>query len=150
MELNPSQRTAAAAIAGGVFLLTMSVVSVTVGSTKKQADWGVSITIVTAAAGLGMSGAGIRRLALAYYHELRGPLPPITKPLPIFYSDRDGGWTVAPPDPPIVSIFLLGDVTLRQEGFGWGVGGGVGGVGGCEGESDRDSDESEVLWSSTF
>lgn len=81
---------------------------------------------------------------MAFYRDMRGPLPPVAKPLPVIYSDRDGGWIAGPPDPPVVSIFLLGDVTLRQEGFGWGVDGV--GVGRVEG----DSEESGLLWTATL
>lgn len=38
----------------GVFLLTMSVVSATVGSSREEANWGVPLTIMTAAAGFAM------------------------------------------------------------------------------------------------
>ena len=71
-------------------------------------------------------GAGFVSLASAYDRMLRGPLPPIVKPLPLLFSEREGGWVVGPPDPPVVSVFLLGDVVLRQEegedhrGYGWG------------------------------
>ena len=93
-------------------------------------------------------------MAVAHEREMRGPLPRAAKPLPIFFSDRHGGWVAGPPDPPVVSIFLLGDVILRQEGFGWGVGDGGGGVGGgvvgCGRERDEGVEESGMLWSSTL
>ena len=37
-----------------------------------------------------------------------------------FFCERQGGWVAGPPDPPTVSIFLLGEVTLRQESFALG------------------------------
>lgn len=79
---------------------------------------------------------------------MRGPLPAEAKPLPVFYSDRYGGYIVGPPDPPMVTIFLLGDVTLRQEEFGWGDGGG--GAAGCDDDFGQDSEERGLLWSSSF
>ena len=54
VELTPSQRAAASSIAAGLFLLTMTVISVTVGSSREQASWGVPLTFVMAAAGLAL------------------------------------------------------------------------------------------------
>eukprot|EP00752_Nemacystus_decipiens_P007584 g6776.t1 len=140
VELTPSQRAAASSIAAGLFLLTMTVISVTVGSSREQASWGIPATFVTAAAGLALVGAGFVSLASAYDRMLRGPLPPIVKPLPVVYSEPDGGWIVGPPDPPVVSVFLLGDVVLRTEDreHGWAAagGGGSGGMGLGEAEED--------------
>ncbi|CAM9734990.1 unnamed protein product, partial [Ectocarpus sp. 8 AP-2014] len=116
VELTPSQRAAAITISAGAILLTACLVSLMVGSNDEKADWGVPLTMVTATTGFGMVGAGVRKLALAHDRRMRGPLPPFTKPLPVFFSDLHGGWIAGPPDPPVVSIFLLGDVRLRQEG----------------------------------
>lgn len=82
-------------------------------------------------------GAGFVSLASAYDRMLRGPLPPIVKPLPVVFSDRDGGWVTGPPDPAVVSVFLLGDVVLRKEnrGCGWGGDGSGEGLGGGLGEA---------------
>ena len=88
-------------------------------------------------------GAGFVSLASAYDRLLRGPLPPIVKPLPVVFSERDGGWVTGPPDPPVVTIFLLGDVVLRQEEqeLGWGGGGGGGGGGSRGGGRGRSREE---------
>ncbi|CAM9991791.1 unnamed protein product [Ectocarpus sp. 12 AP-2014] len=116
VELTPSQRAAAITISSGAILLTACLVSLIVGSNDEKANWGVPLTMITATTGFGMVGAGVRKLALAHDRRMRGPLPPFTKPLPVFFSDLHGGWIAGPPDPPVVSIFLLGDVRLRQEG----------------------------------
>ncbi|CAM9535262.1 unnamed protein product [Ectocarpus sp. 4 AP-2014] len=116
VELTPNQRAAAITISAGAILLTACLVSLIVGSNDEKADWGVPLTMITATTGFGMVGAGVRKLALAHDCRMRGPLPPFTKPLPVFFSDLHGGWIAGPPDPPVVSIFLLGDVRLRQEG----------------------------------
>ncbi|CAB1113105.1 unnamed protein product [Ectocarpus sp. CCAP 1310/34] len=116
VELTPSQRAAAITISVGTILLTACLVSLISGSTDEKANWGVPLTMIAATTGFGMVGAGVRKLALAHDRRMRGPLPPFTKPLPVFFSDQHGGWIAGPPDPPVVSIFLLGDVRLRQEG----------------------------------
>lgn len=132
--LTPSQRAAAACLSAGVFCLSVAIVSV---ATRNQADdvssWSIPITTLAAASGVAMVGAGLGRLAAAYCGEMRGVLPPLTKPLPLFYSEREGGWVVGPADPPTVPIFLLGDVTLRQEGV-------LSGLGGVEEEEEEEDD----------
>ncbi|CAM9827029.1 unnamed protein product [Pylaiella littoralis] len=134
VELTPSQRAAAASMAGGIFLLAMAVILFALGSVNEQANWGVPLTMVTAAAGLALVGAGLFHLTSAHSRAMSAPLPPEAKPLPLLFSERHGGWVACPPDPPVVSIFLLGDVTLREEGFGWDGDGGSDGDGGDIGD----------------
>ena len=132
VELTPAQRAAAASLVGGILCLTVAMVAVSL-RTKPTVSWSVPMTMLMAAAGMALVGTGLGQLAAAHCCKMRGPLPPLTTPLPVFFCERQGGWVVGPPDPPTVSIFLLGEVTLRQEGFGVGSAVGVeegGGVGG--------------------
>lgn len=119
--LTPSQRAAAAAISGGILFIVIAMVGCSLrrGMTE-TASWAVPMTMLMAAAGEGLLGAGLWRLAQEHCHALRGGVPEPAKPLPVLYSEREGGWIVGPGEPPTVSIFLLGEVLLRQEGFGTG------------------------------
>lgn len=96
-------------------------------------------------------GAGFVSLASAHDRVLRGPLPPIVKPLPVVFSERDGGWVTGPPDPPVVTVFLLGDVVLRQEdpGFGWGSSGSGSGSGTGSGRGGLGEADEDVYWGSS-
>lgn len=125
-ELTPSQRAAASSFVCGFFLMAACVVSLANRvSNERTASWGVPITVLMATLACAMIGAGLYRIALAHHHSIRSGLPPPAKPLPVFFSERQGGWVVGPADPPKVQIFLLGDVTLRQEGFSHDAGGRV-------------------------
>lgn len=117
-ELTPSQRAAASSFVCGFFLMAACVVSLANRVSGEQtASWGVPITVLMSTLACAMVGAGLYRIALAHHHLICSGLPPPAKPLPVFFSERQGGWVVGPADPPKVQIFLLGDVTLRQEGF---------------------------------
>ncbi|CAN0359176.1 unnamed protein product [Ascophyllum nodosum] len=123
-ELTPSQRTAAGSLVGGMLMLTVSVSAISNRIQARSASsWGFPLTILMATLGFAMIGYGLWRLASAYHRSIRGGLPPPAKPLPVFFSERQGGWIVGPADPPKVVVFLLGEVALRQEGFA--PGGGV-------------------------
>lgn len=117
-ELTPSQRAAATSFVCGFFLMAACVVSLANRvSSDRTASWGIPITVLMATLACATIGAGLYRIALAHHRSICGGLPPPAKPLPVFFSERQGGWVVGPADPPKVQIFLLGDVTLRQEGF---------------------------------
>ncbi|CAN0431002.1 unnamed protein product, partial [Laminaria digitata] len=114
VELTPNQRAAAASLVGGILCLTLSMLAVTLRA-EPVVSWGVPMTMLTAAVGMALVGAGLGQLAAAFCGTMRGPLPLAATPLPVFFCERQGGWVAGPPDPPTVSIFLLGEVTLRQE-----------------------------------
>lgn len=114
--LTPSQHAAAAYLVGGTLCVTLAVLAVGARYEWKYAsDWSVPFIMATAAVGICFIGMGLWQLSVAHCREMKGPLPPPARPLPIRYSEQEGGWTVGPADPPTVSIFLLGEVTLRQE-----------------------------------
>lgn len=115
-ELTRTQRAAAAHFVGGVLCVTLSLIAVTLRyDGKDQSSWGVPATMTIAAAGVGLVGGGLRRLAQEYCDEMRGPMPPEFTPVPVVYSPQQGGWVFAPMKNPTVTMFLLGEVRLRQE-----------------------------------
>lgn len=115
--LTPSQRAAAAAIAGGILFVVIALVACCLrkGQTMTP-SWAIPSSMLAAALGEGLIGAGLWRLVMENCGAIRGGVPPAAKPLPVLYSEREGGWVVGPADPPMVFIFLLGAVMLRQEG----------------------------------
>lgn len=124
VELTTRQRAAAASLVAGILCLALAVLAVAL-RTKPAISWSVPMTMLTAAAGMALVGGGLGQMAAAFCSRIHGPLPVMTKPLPVFFCERLGGWVAGPPDPPTVSIFLLGEVTLRQETFALGSEGGA-------------------------
>lgn len=115
--LTSCQRAAASAIAGGLIFLTLAMLGCAIRNKKDPTgSWAIPLTMCLASVGEGLVGAGLWRLARENAQGMRGGLPPAAKPLPVLYSEREGGWIVGPADPPTISVFLLGEVTLRQEG----------------------------------
>lgn len=82
VELTPSQRAAASSIAAGLFLLTMTVISATVGSMKNEASWGVPVTFLTAAVGLALVS--------------RASLKPFFSARLFVFACVSGRWIIAP------------------------------------------------------
>lgn len=158
--LTASQRAAAAAISGGVLFIVLAMVLCAIRKDKdRTASWAIPMTMLVAAAGVGFVGVGIWRLVWDHCRSMRGGLPPAAKPLPVLFSEREGGWVVGPADPPMASIFLLGDVTLRQErlmgpaAHGGGSGGGNasnGGEGGSGGGGGGGTLSDEERWGPAY
>lgn len=127
--LTQKQDDAAVYLAAGILFIAAAVAACATRDEDDQTprrSWVVPITVLAALVGEALVGTGLWKLVCEYAHRMRGGLPPVRKPLPVFFSEREGGWTVGPSDPAVVSIFLLGEVTLRPEGV-CGRGGGTAG-----------------------
>lgn len=117
-HLTQGQRNGAAALSAGIPCLVLAIIGCSMRKgVHPRANWAVPGSLLVGAAGEALIGAGMWILAREHARSVvRGVCLEPVQPLPLVHSESDGGWIARVPEPPMATVFLLGQVALVSRG----------------------------------